>query len=119
MSVRVGSRTTPDDQSFYSENRILAPWRKIATTVIVGVGFIVLLILLATLSLMSHIKQVDSMTRALRKQDERLQQLIHSVQDAIVTVDTALRIVMVNHAAKNVRHARQRQRWNRTHQLSQ
>lgn len=87
---------------FYSENRILAPWRKIATTVIVGVGFIVLLILLATLSLMSHIKQVDSMTRALRKQDERLQQLIHSVQDAIVTVDTALRIVMVNHAAKKM-----------------
>lgn len=87
---------------FYSEQRILTPWRKIAAAVVLGVGFVVLLILLATISLISHLQQTDALTLALRKQDERLQQLVHSVQDAIITVDTASSIVMVNQAAKKM-----------------
>ncbi|AXS80681.1 PAS domain S-box protein [Dechloromonas sp. HYN0024] len=87
---------------FYSEQRVLAPWRKIAAMVILGVGFVVLLILLATVSLVSHLKQTDALTLALHKQDERMRQLIQSVHDAIVTVDAGLNIVMLNAAARKM-----------------
>lgn len=87
---------------FHSEHRILAAWQKIAVIVVPGVAFVVLLILAAALSLLSHLKQADTLTSTLRKQEERLQQLIHSVQDAIVTVDAASRIVMLNTAARKM-----------------
>lgn len=81
------------------EQEALAPWYQITGPIISGLLLLIAGIAGATLLLVRNRVRQDALAQALQRSDEKLWQMVQSVRDAIVTIDSARRVVLFNRAA--------------------
>lgn len=84
------------------EHEALAPWRRIAQPIIVGVVFVCIFVLLATFFMVRNLLRREALESDLKGRDEQLRQMVQSVHDAIVTIDAGGRLVLFNEAAEKM-----------------
>lgn len=84
------------------QERALTNWRRISRPIIVGVAGGLLFILTITLLMVRNLLRKGALEAALKASDEQLRHLVQSVEDAIVIVDSAKKIVLFNHGAETM-----------------
>jgi PAS domain S-box-containing protein len=84
------------------EDAALAPWRHIANVIIASVLLIIIFVLATTFLMVRNLLRKGALESVLKESDEQLRQLVQSVRDAIVTVNSARRIVLFNSAAEKM-----------------
>ena len=77
----------------------LTPWYRVARPITASVALVVLFVVLATFLMARSLLRKDLLETTLKDSDEQLRQMVHSVRDAIVTVNSARRVVLFNDAA--------------------
>lgn len=82
------------------EDDALARWHRLMRPLVAGVAVVLLLVLATTFSVIKNLLRKAALESELKASDERLRHLVQSVQDAIVTVDAAGRVVLFNGAAE-------------------
>lgn len=84
------------------ENEALTPWRRIMRPIVGGVAVMLFFVLGTTFLLARNLVRKEVLETELKESDEQLRNMVHSVKDAIVTVDPANRIVLFNRAAEQL-----------------
>jgi PAS domain S-box-containing protein len=84
------------------EYEALTPWRRIVFPIVAGVSVVLLFVLATTYLMVRSLLRKDALESELKESDERLRQMVQSVKDAIVTVDSGKRVVLFNSAAERM-----------------
>lgn len=84
------------------EEEALTPWRNVMRPITAGLGLVLLFVLGTTWMVVKNLLRESALESALKDSDEQLRHTVQSVQDAIVTVDSALRVVLLNEAAERM-----------------
>src|SRR6185369_5105842 len=84
------------------QERALTTWRRISRPIIVGIAGGLLFILAITLLMVRNLLRKGALESALKESDEQLRHLVQSVEDAIVIVDSAKKIVLFNRGAETM-----------------
>ena len=82
------------------ENLSLATWRDTAIPIALGAVLVCIFTTLMAVYLVSKLQGKQALSMALSAADERYQQTVNSVMDAIVAVDEDMRIIMFNPSAE-------------------
>ena len=77
----------------------LTPWLRVARPIAASAALVVLFVVLATFLMARSLLRKGLLEATLKDSDEQLRQMVHSVRDAIVTVNSARRVVLFNGAA--------------------
>jgi PAS domain S-box-containing protein len=77
----------------------LTPWYRVARAIGASVALVILFVLLTTLLMVRSLVRKGLHEATLKDSDEQLRQMVHSVRDAIVTVNSARHVVLFNDAA--------------------
>ncbi len=85
-----------------AERAVLAGWRHQALLISAGAAGVILILVLAAAALGRELKRDEALTAALRDSEARLNGVIGSAMDAIVTVDEESRVVLFNPAAEQM-----------------
>lgn len=80
----------------------VADWSNASMLIAGGAAAVVVLLALAAYSLARELAREERLTQALTDSEARLNGIIHSAMDAIVTIDEAQRIVLFNPAAEKM-----------------
>jgi PAS domain S-box-containing protein len=80
----------------------LTPWHRVVRPIAASVALVVLFVVLATLLMARNLLRRGQLEATLKESDEQLRQMVHSVRDAIVTVNSARRVVLFNAAAEQM-----------------
>ena len=84
------------------EHEALTPWRRIVRPIGIGVVVMLFFVLVTTVLMVRNQVRKGVLERALKESDEQLRNMVHSVKDAIVTVNSARRVVVFNNAAERM-----------------
>ena len=84
------------------EHEALTPWRRIVRPVGAGVVVMLLFVVGTTFLMVRNQVRKGVLERALKESDEQLRDMVHSVKDAIVTVNSARLVVLFNNAAERM-----------------
>ncbi len=84
------------------EHEALTPWRRIVRPIGIGVVVMLFFVLGTTVLMVRNQVRKGVLERALKESDEQLRNMVHSVKDAIVTVNSARRVVVFNNAAERM-----------------
>ena len=84
------------------EEDALTPWRNVMRPLVAGLGLVLLFVLATTWMVVKNLLRKSALESALKERDEQLRHTVQSVQDAIVTVDSAQRIILLNDAAERM-----------------
>lgn len=84
------------------ENEALTPWRRVMLPIVAGVAVMLFFVLGTTFLLTRNLVRRGILETALKESDEQLRNMVHSVRDAIVTVDPMNRVVLFNSAAERM-----------------
>ena len=85
-----------------NERDALAPWRRVALPITVGVTLVFAFILLATALLVKNLLRKEHLETALKESDAKLRYMVQSVRDAILTVDSSGKVILFNLAAERM-----------------
>jgi len=85
-----------------NEDEALAPWRRIALPIAVGVGVVILFILVTAVFVIMNLLGKERLELALRESDAKLRHMVHSVRDAIMTIDSSGQLILFNVAAERM-----------------
>lgn len=85
-----------------NEDEALVPWRRIALPIAVGVGFVIIFIMITTVFVIMNLLGRERLEVALKESDAKLRHMVHSVRDAIMTVDSSGKLVLFNVAAERM-----------------
>lgn len=84
------------------EEEALTPWFEVTRPIIAGVFLVLLFISVTTLLMVRSLLRKDALESALKKSDEQLRHMVQSARDAIVTANSARRVVLFNGAAEEM-----------------
>jgi len=84
------------------EHEALTPWRRVMRPVVGGSAAMLFVVLGVAFLLGRNLVRKGVLEAALKESDEQLRNMVHSVKDAIVTVDQTNRVVLFNSAAERV-----------------
>jgi len=84
------------------EHEALTPWRRVMRPIVAGVLAMLLFVLGTTFLLARNLVRKGALETALKESDDQLRNMVHSVKDAILTVDSANRVVLFNSAAERM-----------------
>lgn len=84
------------------ERTALLPWQRAMRPIVAGVAAMLFFVLGTTFLLARNLVRKGVLETALKERDEQLRNMVHSVKDAILTVDPANRIVLFNRAAERM-----------------
>lgn len=84
------------------EDYALASWRRVVFPIVGAVLLILLMVSVTTLLIVRNLSRKDLLETALRESDEQLRDMVQSVRDAIITVNSAKRIVLFNRSAERM-----------------
>ena len=84
------------------ETEALAPWRSVMRPIVGVVAVMLFFVLAATFLMVRNLVRKGLLETALKESDEQLRDMVQSVQDAIVTVNSARAIVVFNSAAERM-----------------
>lgn len=84
------------------ESEALTPWRQVARPIIAGLILALSLLWATTGLIVRNLVRKDTLASELRARDEQLRQMVQSVKDAIVTVNSAGYVVLFNRAAERM-----------------
>lgn len=84
------------------EDEALAPWHHVANVIVASVLLIIIFVLATTFLMVRNLLRKGALEAVLKESDEQLRHLVQSVRDAIVTVNSARRIVLFNSAAEKM-----------------
>lgn len=84
------------------EENALISWRRVLFPIIGAVFLILLMVTTTTFLIVRNLSRKDLLETALRESDEQLRDMVQSVRDAIVTVNSAKRIVLFNRSAERM-----------------
>lgn len=80
----------------------LVPWRRVALPIAGGVLLVIAFILLATALVILNLLRKEHLEAALKESDAKLRYMVQSVRDAILTVDSAGKVILFNVAAERM-----------------
>jgi PAS domain S-box-containing protein len=84
------------------EEDALTPWRNVMRPLVASLGLVLLFVLATTWLVVKNLLRRSALESALKESDEQLRTMVHSVQDAIVTIDAARRVRLFNGAAERM-----------------
>ena len=84
------------------ERTALLPWQRAMRPIVAGVAVLLFFVLGTTFLLARNLARKGTLETALKERDEQLRNMVHSVKDAILTIDPANRIVLFNRAAERM-----------------
>lgn len=84
------------------ESEALTPWYGVMRPIVGGVALVLVFIFATTILLVRSLLRKDALESDLKKSDEQLRHMVHSARDAIVTVNSAKRVVLFNGAAEEI-----------------
>ena len=84
------------------EAEALIPWYRVARPVLAGVILVILFVLATTVLMVRNLLRKGALELALKESDEQLRYMVQSVRDAIVTLNSARRVVLFNGAAEQM-----------------
>ena len=84
------------------EYEALTPWFRVMRPIIAGIVLVLLFISVTTFLMVRSLLRKDALESDLKKSDEQLRHMVHSARDAIVTVNSAKRVVLFNGAAEEI-----------------
>jgi len=84
------------------ENEALTPWYRIVRPIAVGLVLTLSFLWATTFLMVRNLLRKNALESAIRESDEQLRHMVQSVRDAIVTVNSARRIVLFNEAAERM-----------------
>jgi PAS domain S-box-containing protein len=88
--------------SAVTENDALTPWRQLVRPIAAGVILVVLFVVLVTFLMARNLLRKAALESALKDSDAQLRHMVQSARDAIVTVNSAKRVVLFNAAAERM-----------------
>ena len=84
------------------EHLALLPWYRVMRPIVAGVVVLLLFVLGTTALLARNLARKETLEATLKERDEQLRNMVHSVKDAILTVDVDHRVVLFNPAAEHL-----------------
>ena len=84
------------------EDDALTPWRRVMRPIAASALLVVLCVVLATVLMVRDLLRKAALDAALKESDAQLRHMIQSARDAIVTVNSARRVVFFNGAAEQM-----------------
>lgn len=84
------------------EAEALAPWRNVMRPIVGVVAVMLFFVLAATFLMVRNLVRKGLLETALKESDEQLRDMVQSVQDGIVTINSARSIVVFNSAAERM-----------------
>lgn len=88
--------------SAIGEDDALTPWRRVMRPIAASALLVILCVALATLLMVRDLLRKAALDAALKESDAQLRHMIQSARDAIVTIDSARRVVFFNVAAEQM-----------------
>jgi PAS domain S-box-containing protein len=84
------------------DDNALASWRRIVLPVVGAELLILLMITATTFLIVRNLARKDQLETALRESDEQLRDMVQSIRDGIVTVNSGKRVVLFNRSAERM-----------------
>jgi PAS domain S-box-containing protein len=84
------------------EDEALAQWQRVLEQIIAGITLLLLFVSATTVIVIRTLTRKTALEIALKERDEQLRNMVQSVRDAIVTVNSAKHIVFFNQAAERI-----------------
>ncbi|MFZ4536484.1 cache domain-containing protein [Propionivibrio sp.] len=84
------------------EDDALTPWHRVARPIAASAILVVLFVLLATFLMARNLLRKSLLESSLKENDDQLRQMVQSVRDAIVTMNSARSVVLFNGAAEQM-----------------
>ena len=88
--------------SAIGEDDALTPWRRVMRPIAASALLVVLCVVLASVLMVRDLLRQAALDAALKESDAQLRHMIQSARDAIVTIDSARRVVFFNAAAEQM-----------------
>jgi len=88
--------------SAIGEDDALTPWRRVMRPIAASAVLVVLCVVLASVLMIRDLLRQAALDAALKDSDAQLRHMIQSARDAIVTIDSARRVVFFNAAAEQM-----------------
>ena len=84
------------------ERLALLPWYRVMRPIVAGAALLLLFVLGSAFLLARNLARKEALEATLKERDEQLRNMVHSVKDAILTVDADHRVVLFNSAAEHL-----------------
>ena len=85
-----------------NEDEALTPWRRVMRPLASGAFAVVSFVLLVSILLVKNLVRESTLESALKEADDQLRHTVQSAKDAIVTANSAKRIVLFNRTAEQM-----------------
>ncbi len=84
------------------EDEALTSWRHIVRPIVAAVVLILLMVSVTAFLIIRNLLRKDMLAAALKESDEQIRYMVQSVRDAIVTMNSAKRVVLFNSSAERM-----------------